>query len=66
MNLEIMKEHIFGVGVSCPGPLDIDSGRILDTPNLKQFANFNTNLDDNKIGYALFNNNTRVQLHNKN
>jgi len=32
----------------------------------QQFANFNPNLDDNNIGYALFNNNTRVQLHNKN
>ena len=32
----------------------------------QQFLNFNPNLDDNNIGYALFNNNTRVQLHNKN
>tara|TARA_Y100001970_G_C14114589_1_gene792835 strand:- start:67 stop:969 length:903 start_codon:yes stop_codon:yes gene_type:complete len=49
LDLEIKKEHIFGVGVSCPGPLDIDSGRILDTPNLKQFANFNIKDELNKL-----------------
>ena len=27
--------HVDGVGLSCPGPLDLKHGVILDTPNLK-------------------------------
>jgi glucokinase len=31
---EIDKERIAGIGIGCPGPIDLDNGRILTTPNL--------------------------------
>lgn len=31
--------EIDGIGIGVPGPLDLKSGKILDTPNLKTFAN---------------------------
>lgn len=30
----IASEQLAGIGVGCPGPLDLDAGLILDTPNL--------------------------------
>lgn len=29
-------DHIVGIGISCPGPLDLINGSILETPNLKE------------------------------
>ncbi len=31
---EIPKDRIAGIGIGCPGPIDLDRGRILRTPNL--------------------------------
>ena len=31
---EIDKDRIAGIGIGCPGPIDLDKGRILSTPNL--------------------------------
>jgi glucokinase len=28
------REHFVGVGIGCPGPLDLDAGTIISTPNL--------------------------------
>lgn len=28
------RERVAGVGIGCPGPLDLERGRVLDTPNL--------------------------------
>ena len=36
----IDKKRVFGLSVACPGPIDINSGTILDTPNLKLFRNY--------------------------
>ena len=37
----IKVNNIFGIGVSCPGPLNARDGIILDTPNLKILQNCN-------------------------
>jgi glucokinase len=31
---EIDKDRIAGIGIGCPGPIDLENGRILTTPNL--------------------------------
>lgn len=31
---EISADRIAGIGIGCPGPIDLDEGRILTTPNL--------------------------------
>ena len=31
---DIKKEQIAGIGIGCPGPIDLDKGRLLSTPNL--------------------------------
>lgn len=31
---DIEPERIAGIGIGCPGPIDLDSGRLLSTPNL--------------------------------
>jgi glucokinase len=31
---EIDKDRIAGIGIGCPGPIDLENGRILATPNL--------------------------------
>lgn len=31
---DISKDQIAGIGIGCPGPIDLDNGRILSTPNL--------------------------------
>lgn len=31
---EISKDSIAGIGIGCPGPIDLENGRILTTPNL--------------------------------
>lgn len=31
---EISLEQVAGIGIGCPGPIDLDHGRILTTPNL--------------------------------
>lgn len=31
---EIDRDRIAGIGIGCPGPIDLDNGRILTTPNL--------------------------------
>jgi glucokinase len=31
---EIKKEQIAGIGIGCPGPIDLRKGRLLSTPNL--------------------------------
>ena len=38
---DIDKNHVLGVGVSCPGPLNSESGVVFDTPNLEQIQNIN-------------------------
>ncbi len=35
------SENILGIGISSPGPVDINSGKILDVPDLEHFKNFN-------------------------
>jgi len=35
------KEEILGIGLSCPGPLDLINGKILETPNLPGWWYFN-------------------------
>src|SRR3989338_1660092 len=36
----IFSKNVKGIGIGCPGPLDIKNGKILNTPNLplKNFA----------------------------
>ncbi len=31
---ELSADNIAGIGIGCPGPIDLDKGRILSTPNL--------------------------------
>ena len=31
---EIDSDRIAGIGIGCPGPIDLETGRILTTPNL--------------------------------
>ena len=31
---DIKIDHVAGIGIGCPGPIDLDNGRILTTPNL--------------------------------
>ena len=40
-NNNINKNDIIGVGIASPGPLDSKKGKILNTPNLKIFQNYN-------------------------
>jgi glucokinase len=38
---ELIDDHpVKGVGFACPGPLNVDSGKILETPNLKLLQNY--------------------------
>jgi len=40
INNKISKSDIIGLGIASPGPLDINKGMILNTPNLKDFQNY--------------------------
>ncbi len=40
-NNDIDKKNILGLGIAAPGPLDPVKGKILNTPNLKIFSNYN-------------------------
>jgi len=35
------KEKIQGIGIGAPGPLDLNTGTILNTPNMPMFVNYN-------------------------
>ena len=37
----IERKDIIGLGIAVPGPLNTTKGKILDTPNLKIFQNYN-------------------------
>ena len=40
-NNNINRNDIIGIGIASPGPLDSKKGKILNTPNLKIFQNYN-------------------------
>lgn len=66
---EIQIEKFLGIGISCPGPLDVHSGRILNPPNFTMWHNVNI-VDELKncfpFNVYLENNSTALTLAEKN
>jgi len=74
----ISSEQVIGVGVSCPGPLDIGKGVILSPPDLEILHNteivhiieertgWKVSLENNPVLLALFEKNFDCEIENRN
>lgn len=54
--IKSFDKEICGIGLSCPGPLDLIKGKILETPNLKgKWHNYNVSEElSEKSGYPVY------------
>lgn len=54
--IKAFNKEVCGIGLSCPGPLDLINGKILETPNLnKKWHNFNISEElSNYAGYPVY------------